>query len=398
MHKAEGLQDWEDKRMMGKTGNAYLEVKDAVASGGVSRRSLLKLASAFGLSSVGTLVVPGAARAQQPTLRIGMANNTMTVTYPYITNAQQFGFFDQEGVKIDLVLGQGSPQILSLLIAGTVDVAFCNPEPLVRLNADRNVNVKSLFIVIESQYILAVPEDSSIHSVKDLKGKRIGMFSPQSGIDYLKARLLDSGMTTDDIQIVPTSFGSQVIVAVQQKQVDAILYWTDALAMFRFAGLKLRELPKADWEKGLYQYLAASTQDVIEKKSDALARAIRGMAQGQMMSIVAPELTVEAFWRQYPDQAPKPDARATAFQQNLFRVREQNAIMGISPNPTREQLMTHRWGDQTLHAWSRIQENLIRIGSLTNRVDPARFFDNRFINYANQFDRAKLFELAKRRN
>lgn len=355
---------------------------------------------AGGASAVAALMssaLPGYAQpapAGEETLKIGMANSVMTVTYPYITNAQQLGFFKQEGVKADVVMGQGSPQILSLLVAGTAELVFCNPEPVAQLNADRNLPVKAIFTVLHSQYILSVPEDSPIQKVEDLRGKRVGMFSPQSGIDYLKARLQDAGMTVDDITIVPTAFGGQTMVAVRQKQVDAIMYWSDANTMMRYAGLKLRDLPKADWEKGLYQYVATTTQDVLNRKPEALRRALRAMAQGQMASVTSPEQTIEAFWRQYPDQAPKPDARDKAFEQNLVRVNDQNKLLGLPPNWTREQLMTHQWGIMTLEAWTRTQDNLFRVGSLKAKVDPNRFFDNQFITYANGFDRAKIFALG----
>ena len=32
--------------------------------------------------------------------------------------------------------------------------------------------------------------------------------------------------------------------------------------------------------------------------------------------------------------------------------------------------------------------------TVQNKVDPARFFDNRFIDYANGFDREKVYQLA----
>ena len=69
-------------------------------------------------------------------------------------------------------------------------------------------------------------------------------------------------------------------------------------------------------------------------------------------------------------------------------------ILGIAPNPTKEQLMTMRWGENSLDAWSRMENNLLRVGSLNNKVDPTRFFDNRFIDYANKFDREKIYQLA----
>ena len=45
--------------------------------------------------------------------------------------------------------------------------------------------------------------------------------------------------------------------------------------------------------------------------------------------------------------------------------------------------------------YRRMQDNLLRVGSLSHKVDPASLFDNRFIAPANDFDRAKLVKLAE---
>jgi NitT/TauT family transport system substrate-binding protein len=362
---------------------------------GISRRRLM--GAALGAAGVGAFGLPRIGRTQQrPSLKIGMANANMTVTYPYISTSLGLDLFEEEGVNVEVIHGQNSSQILGLLVGGAVELVFCNPEPVIQLVADRGVDIKSVFVVQVSQYILTAPEGSPVRSIQDLKGRRLGMASPVSGIDYLKARLQDAGMSVDDLEIVPTGFAGQVIAALKQKRVDAILYWSDAIAQFRYAGVELRDLPKADWEEGLYQYIATTRQQVIEEKPDALARTLRAMARAQMLSHVSPELTIEAFWKQYPDQRPRPGDRATAFQQNLARVSQQNTITGVGPNPTRERLMKHRWGENDLSAWSRMQENLLRIGSLQKKVDAARFFDNRFIDAANNFDRAKIYQLAAR--
>jgi NitT/TauT family transport system substrate-binding protein len=358
----------------------------------ISRRRLM--AGALGALGAGALGLPRVGLAQQPSLKVGMANANMTVTYPYISTTLALRWFEEEGVKVEVVHGQNSPQILGLLVGGAADLVYCNPEPVMQLVADRNANIKSVFVVQVSQYILTAPEDSPVRTVQDLKGKRLGMASPVSGIDYLKARLQDAGVSLDDVEIVPTGFAGQVIAALQQKRVDAILYWSDAIAQFRYAGVKLRDLPKAEWERGLYQYIATTTQQVIDEKADALRRTLRAMARAQMLSVVSPELTIEAFWKQYPDQAPKPDQRATAFEQNMARVRQQNTLVGVAQNATKQQLMSMRWGENSLDAWTRMENNLLRVRSLKNKVDPARFFDNRFIDYANGFDREKIYQLA----
>lgn len=359
---------------------------------GMTRRSALALAAAAAAAAA----MPRPVLAQAPTLKVGMANQFMSVTYPYITNAQALGYFEEAGVNIEVIMGQGSPQILSLLIAKTIDLCYCNPEPVIQLVADRGEKLKSVFSSMEAQYILAVDENSPIRDVPDLKGKRLGMFGPQSGIDYLLVRLLDAGLKQEDLTIVPTGFGAQVVHAVQNKQVDAILYWSDALSLFTLSGLKLRELPKASWEHGMYQYVATTREDVIAGKSEALRSALRGMAQGQMMSVVSPTLTVEAFWKQFPDQAPKPGEREKALSQNLYRVERQNRLVGLPENADKATIMKFAWGEQSLDAWSRIQDKLVRVGTLKNRTEPARFFDNRFIAYANDFDRQALYERARK--
>jgi NitT/TauT family transport system substrate-binding protein len=361
----------------------------------MDRRRFIQAAGAA--TAAVTTTGPMLARAQQPSLKVGMANAVMTVTYPYISSTLALGMFKEEGVNVDVVHGTNSSQILGLLVGGTVDMVFCNPEPVIQLVADRGANIKSVFVVQVSQYILTAPEDSPVRTLKDLKGRRLGMASPVSGIDYLKARLMDEGMKVEDLEIVPTGFAGQVIAALQQKRVDAILYWSDAIAQFRYAGVKLRDLPKADWEKGLYQYIGTTRQDVIDSKADAMTRTLRAMARAQLLTLVSPELTIEAFWKQYPDQAPKPDQRQVAFEQNMARVKQQNTIIGAGPNPTRDELSKFRFGENDHGAWARMQENLLRTGSLKNKVDPARFYDNRFIDAANRFDRQKIFQLAKSR-
>ena len=59
---------------------------------------------------------PMLARAQAPSLRIGMANANMTVTYPYISSTLGLGLFKEEGVDVEVVHGQNSNQILGLLL------------------------------------------------------------------------------------------------------------------------------------------------------------------------------------------------------------------------------------------------------------------------------------------
>jgi hypothetical protein len=82
--------------------------------------------------------------------------------------------------------------------------------------------------------------------------------------------------------------------------------------------------------------------------------------------------------------------------QNLSRIRDQTKLIGLPPDWTREQLMTHQWGQQSLSAWRRMQDVLLRVGSLTRKTDPASLFDDQFNAYANGFDRAQIVAMAEK--
>jgi ABC-type nitrate/sulfonate/bicarbonate transport system substrate-binding protein len=328
-------------------------------------------------------------------VKIALANCTITVTYPYITNAQVLGFFDKDGVDANVVTGQGSTQVLSLLQAGTVDVAICNPEPVIRLAGSGKANVRSVYKLFNGQYRLAVPPGSPIHSIADLKGKRLGMFNPQAGIDYLRARLLDVNMTPEDLTIVPIGFGGQSIQAIRNHQVDAVLFWDDAMQIFRNSGIELNELPRAPWEKNLPQYVVATTDKVIKEKPEALAAMLKAFAQGQESAAADPAGAVKAFFEKYPDQASSGGDSDKAFKDNLALIKNHNTLLGLGTSYTDADLASWEWGKQDARGWRVLQDNLFRTKEIPKKLDPSTYFTNQFIAEANDFDDDATVAAAK---
>ena len=76
----------------------------------------------------------------------------------------------------------------------------------------------------------------------------------------------------------------------------------------------------------------------------------------------------------------------------LFR--SQNALNGTPPDMPRDKLAAHQWGQVSVAAWERIQDNLFRVGTIKKKADAAEFVDTRFGAAANTFDRAKVIALG----
>lgn len=75
-----------------------------------------------------------------------------------------------------------------------------------------------------SSSAVLVPDDSSVETIADLKGKKIGITQTGSTYHYMAGRLLEEhGLTTDDVELVPLNSIPGLMETLESKQVDAIL-------------------------------------------------------------------------------------------------------------------------------------------------------------------------------
>ncbi|SFM22541.1 NitT/TauT family transport system substrate-binding protein [Paenibacillus sp. 1_12] len=75
-----------------------------------------------------------------------------------------------------------------------------------------------------SSTALLVPKDSSVKSIEELKGKKIGITQTGSTYHYMVGRLLEKhGLTLKDIELVPLNSIKGLMESLKSKQVDAVM-------------------------------------------------------------------------------------------------------------------------------------------------------------------------------
>lgn len=136
----------------------------------------------------------------------------------------------------------GAPENQAMA-AGDLDLASAGMGPAIVASA--RLPAQLLGITILEQTAIIVPADSTITSVKDLKGKKIA-FPGEGSQQYpllLKA-LADAGLTVNDVQLFKTK-GSNVSLLVDQKDVDAGITWDPHVSKALASG-KAKVLLKAE--------------------------------------------------------------------------------------------------------------------------------------------------------
>jgi NitT/TauT family transport system substrate-binding protein len=189
----------------------------------------------------------------------------------------QSGIFKQEGIELAISSFKGDAQMQAGLTAGAVDVSLGSGPGLgFRAKGVPAVGVAAMYGA-PSNLALVVLNKSPIKTVADLKGKRIGVTTAGSLTDWLSRELArQQGWGRDGMQVMPLGSVQARLAAMERNDLDA-------LVIEAATGFELEELKKGrivldfgDIEKNFYTHVIFATDNMIEKRTDALRRFLRG--------------------------------------------------------------------------------------------------------------------------
>ncbi|MGX1495187.1 putative hydroxymethylpyrimidine transport system substrate-binding protein [Labrenzia sp. MBR-25] len=139
---------------------------------------------------------------------------------PLVT-AQTKGFFEAEGLDVEIIEPADPAMPPKLVAAGQGDIAV-SYQPTLHAQIDEELPLKWIGTLVETPLnSLIVLKDGPIQELKDLKGKSIG-FSVSGFEDAMLGQMLRSvGLTIDDVELVNVNFA--LSGSLLAGQVDAVI-------------------------------------------------------------------------------------------------------------------------------------------------------------------------------
>ena len=204
-----------------------------------------------------TALVPAAAQNASPgdkplkKVRLAVGTSFLNVGYPMNTLPVTLGYWKSEGYDVEVLPVGASLQALQQMVAGNAEFGQVNASVIVQANAKNDLPARIVMGNGVIDWSIAVDAGGPIKSVKDLKGKTIGVFSlATGGIAYFNNLLRQNGLDPGkDVELVPLGLGAPPVEAMRSGKVQGLLYWAAAVATFENAGLKLHKLVGEDWRK-----------------------------------------------------------------------------------------------------------------------------------------------------
>jgi NitT/TauT family transport system substrate-binding protein len=313
----------------------------------------------------------------------------MSAPYAYFTPAVALGFDRDEELEFQFFYGGEPGATARSLCACACDIACLNT--IVGFMGRANDELPMLAIGSKARRAhryFAVPFDSRIRTLGELRGKRIACDFPHIR-PLAEAALADEEVPLGGFEWRPwRGSGMEIgdmIEPLRRGDVDAlfIMDWTDGDAVAR--GLKLRHLRSALLERIRVSSCYWTTQSYFAARPDVLGRALRAIQKSLVFSFANPQAALHIMWKAYPEMKPQDAAREAALRHDIEVLNaclEPMRIDAADPDP--------RWcaiSHEEMGAWHKF---LLATGSISRALDLDRLYTTALVEQINAFDAERV--------
>ncbi len=343
------------------------------------------------VASVGSLAwQTPVARAAETVVRFGFCAKTITSAAAPFAIATKMGWYSSAGIKVQLVPVPGSTDCAKLVATGDLPYSLPSIEPVPVL-LQQGVKAKIFYTAYQGNiYGIAVPKQSPIASIKELKGKKIGVASMASGgVPVARGLLAMNGLDPEkDVQIVVVGEAAQAAALLRAGQVAALSLYDTQYALIDSAGVPVRLLdsgPVARFPSNGFLALQSTLQ---KDRAQAVALG-KGYAMGTVFAMANPEAAVKILYEVYPQTRPSGKSDEQALREDV------KTLLARAEHWRLEAGGVKRWGESSIKDFDAYEDFLVKWKVISAKVPATDLVTNELIEEMNRFDAAAIAADAK---
>ncbi len=330
-----------------------------------------------------------AASAQaQPAVKVGFCAKTITSAAAPFAIATKMGWY--KNLKVQLVPIAGSTDCVKLVATGDVPYSLPSVEPLAPARV-QGVKGKIFYTAYQGNiYGIAVPKESAVKSLKDLKGKKIGVASMSSGgVPVARGLLAMSGLNPEtDAQIVVVGEAAQAAALLRSGQVSALSLYDTQYALVDSAGVPLRMLDSGPVARFPSNGFFALEETLRKDRAQAL-ELVRGYAMGTVFALANPEAAVKIVFEVYPQTIPSGRSEEEGLKSEV------KTLLARAAHWKLEAGGVSRWGESSVKDFDAYEDFLLKWKVIKEKVPATDLVTNDLIDEVNRFDAKRIAADAK---
>lgn len=296
---------------------------------------------------------------------------------------EMLGYFEEEGVTLNLVASDATVPFVVFLSSGDADLALLNSTEMFHA-VGAGFDVASVYTVHRGvPQGVYVADASPIFGVGQLTGHRVALATNQdlSTLQIAIAHEQGTAETVDDIDTIIVGDSGPIMTSVFLRGVaDAFVGPVTSTTALAVQGIAVRDVaPPAAGNAPINSYVMM--RERIDELRDPVCGFLRAWSKG--IYIGQQDIEIIAAMSRHPDGVPEPWETPDFGYRFLYSV----ADLLIPPKAT-------TFGTADPAAWQAIQDDLLLIGEIDQANDVYAFLSNTFDGCANDFDRAEVMAEA----
>ncbi len=234
----------------------------------------------------------------------------------------ELGLWKKRGLDVEVVTFRGDSDLQQAMVAGSVDFGLGSGVGASGVIA-KGVPIKIIYAISNNPGLMVViaGKDSGINSVKDLKGKTIGVPRHNSLPDWIAKRLCkEMGWDIEKGMIrVPLGGFREQMAAMQTKQSDGFIWSADGGYEVEEKGMGKIIVSIGEFVKDfLFEQIQAPNR-LIEKEPEKVSRFLQGWAESTAYMKANKDKAIELLAK-YLEVSPAVARRVYDFDMNNMSV------------------------------------------------------------------------------
>jgi NitT/TauT family transport system substrate-binding protein len=280
-------------------------------------RACKVLSGLLGLALViGGTAVQSAHAADSALFRIGISAPVVTIFPVWMGEAG--GFYEKEGVKVEVITMEGGTRGVQVLMSGEIQAMHVGLAPVVQANK-QGADLR-LVTSTGNTIPITIFGTAAIKSMAELKGKTIGISTFGSETDIaISIALKQIGLTRQDVTISQIGGSSQRFGALSAGRIDAAPLLEPGITMAKEKGFN----PLLDLAAAKTPWIFDSvvvTNAYLKGQRDTLTRFVRGYVAGAYLALSDEKKAKEVIAQKFKTSDPKViDATYADFKRMMPR-------------------------------------------------------------------------------
>lgn len=276
------------------------------------------------------------------------------------------GYFEEEGIEMNIIEGSEKATPTQLLISGEDQFAYIAADDVIRARAAGMPVVMVANILRKTpQIVMALPE-TKMDNPQDMAGKKLVDTAGGTLTLILKAFLQANGVDPASVEVVIADWGAKNTLFLEGDVDMMSAYGTNDLPTLQIeTGLDFNYFSVADYGFNMLAHGLVVSEEYLKNNPDVIRGVIKAVQRGVEFTIDNPEEAADISTSLYPEN----------LKQDITRLQVEQTIKHFYSENTEGKPI----GWQSEEDWERTVTIIYENGGVDSREEATKYFTNELI-------------------